>query len=730
MFPKSILSLCIFMLSFSTGWGSISYNSESSSFTINSGSLALNFTQTKKQIQLSSLEEIDGIKWISQQDDSMWAITVRNDKEKDKKVSQLESSFESWNWEEEGAITKLALHWAIPLSKDVKGKFTLFVQPIPEENGLLINFSTQLPTAYQLQSFELPLMNQISLQPEMKMIAPKSWGVEFDMKPGFIYDDPYPSWSSFQFMAFRQKDSILYMAAEDREAWTKELKVNVDEKHISARFITTPFLTECSKQEFILPFSFRIKFLKGSYEEVAKEYRKFALTTPWYKGARKNIENVLAGKTKTKWFYETDLCLTTHHTTDEGMSDIINSPQYLDDALQAIEYFETPILFHWYNWHKIPFDRYYPDYFPARDNLKEKMKIMQKAGCHLMPYLNIRLCDPDSRFWKEHDAADATLIMANGERLDEMTLCHTPSYVMCPTSEKWSKEMERLAKKLLDEYPIDAIYLDQMACARGFGCYAKNHKHPLGGGTNWQQGYENIAKNIRSHLSEEQVMTTEENGECWMHTVEGHLMVNGPTKGKMVPIFPLIYSDATVPISVQYFYKNPPLLQVPFRVKNSYAFLWGSIPGWIEPWRLFVKGGEEQVAFLKMIAHTRKYARPYLTGGRFLGMYPLEGDIPHVNFRAPMKRGAATLYNQPSVMAALWQSSDNKIAVIMVNHTDEDCKISCPIPEPAKDCKKIKIWGAEGLIGKIKIEDKNIDMNIPARNARVIGFEKGSRRFW
>ena len=89
---------------------------------------------------------------------------------------------------------------------------------------------------------------------------------------------------------------------------------------------------------------------------------------------------------------------------------------------------------------------------------------------------------------------------------------------------------------------------------------------------------------MRTNLyKENQAMTTEENAECYIDLFDMMLVVNSPHNSytKMVPLFPLIYSDRCIYSGYTY---------IPWRITDGSlnfmsmrSLLWGSQLGWVEP---------------------------------------------------------------------------------------------------------------------------------------------------
>ena len=53
----------------------------------------------------------------------------------------------------------------------------------------------------------------------------------------------------------------------------------------------------------------------------------------------------------------------------------------------------TPIGYHVYNWHKIPFNNDYPHFMPAKESFKKGLKELKKHDIRVMPYTNVLLWD-------------------------------------------------------------------------------------------------------------------------------------------------------------------------------------------------------------------------------------------------------------------------------------------------------------------------------------------------
>ena len=119
----------------------------------------------------------------------------------------------------------------------------------------------------------------------------------------------------------------------------------------------------------------------------------------------------------------------------------------------------TTIGCHWYNWHEIPFDTDYPDYFPAKPGFKEAVAQLQSIGVQIVPYINGRLYDYNAETWEQEFAEDFCT-KKSGPRLYPRTLQpYMESYgsgqdfaVMCPYTKFWQNKISTIVSELVNKF--------------------------------------------------------------------------------------------------------------------------------------------------------------------------------------------------------------------------------------------------------------------------------------
>lgn len=507
---------------------------------------------------------------------------------------------------------------------------------------------------------------KLALADGMKLAVPTSWGLEKAVEPGLHYDEAYPSWgATMQFVAAYDTTGGVYLATHDRKANHKAFRANADEAGLTLECAHFPAVVE---GDFALPYEVTLAGYDGTYMEAAGIYREFALTAPWA------AAGPVSKRAIPQWLLDTELWLKPGETpwTDDDAECIAATKANIESCRQAKAYFDVPISLHWYRWHKIPYDTLYPEYFPTKQGFADGVKEAQEAGFRVMPYINGRLCDPESETWK-NAASGFAARDAEGNPYTEVYGSKVPLNVMCPTTPYWQTTVSGLVKRLTDEVGVDGVYIDQIACAKAERCFADGHGHTPGGGTHWVDGYRTLLTQARGNLKPDGMLTSEECIECWMDLLDAHLVLNSPcNEGEMIPLFPAVYSGYTVTFGFQYFPPGEPVHSLGFRSKVVRAFLWGSQLGWIDAARLMEAGAESDRELLRNLCHARKDAHDFLQFGRFLGPVEVKGDNPGHSAEAPGSFGGAYTLNLEGVMATAWRAEDGRTAVAICNLDDEE----------------------------------------------------------
>ncbi|MBN1900903.1 hypothetical protein JW926_06200 [Candidatus Sumerlaeota bacterium] len=521
------------------------------------------------------------------------------------------------------------------------------------------------PETWRVLRVDFPLIQNIRLKKNSRILVPSGWGLEHDLVPGFRMEGHYPSWEIvLQMMAFLQEGSGLYIGTHDKNAFLKDFCLEA--RRGAASFWIRHF-PEGGKTDAPVEFPYEVILqpFHGGYYEAAQIYRPFSLETPW--GSAGNIAN---RPDIPEWLKQTCLWLRPDGAPEANR----------DITKQALDFFDVPTALHWYRWHQIPYDTLYPEYFPPKEGFKESVEEFQQNGTHVMPYINGRLCDPETETWRARNGDRSAARRQDGSCYTEVYGSLVPNNVMCPAEPFWQDTIAGLVNRMIGELGVQGVYIDQIGAAAGVPCYHPDHNHAPGGGAFWHEGYRKTLRMIRDEKPRQVILTTEENAECWLDLFDAHLVVNTPFMGRHVPLFPAVYSERSVLFGSAYYAPNEPSNALPFRLKNAWALLWGSQPGWISPQKIMPPEARREAEFLRILARARKEALAYLLGGRFLGEAEIKGDFRNLEIGAS-HFGTKCVFDNPPVMGTLWQSQEGKIALLLVNISDNECNGIAGVPK-------------------------------------------------
>jgi hypothetical protein len=453
----------------------------------------------------------------------------------------------------------------------------------------------------------------------------------------------YPSgWTCMQYVAAYNKATRtgLYVGVHDPFGSTKDIFAEGQPAKRAAAFRFDHPVPNMGKAGtgFVLPGEARWQLLRGDWFDAALIYRAWvSQKAKWWPLLGPD------GREDTpKWMRE----LPAWVMTGGSASDCVPQVKAFTKALG------TPVGFHWYNWHQIPFDNDYPHYFPAKDGFREGVAELKMAGVHPMPYINGRLWDT-----RDKGAEDwqFTRLALSAATKDEQGKPYTESYgsketdgssvklaAMCPTTSLWRNQIRDIVLRLFDECGVSGVYIDQIAAAAPRLCFDASHGHTLGGGHWWTEGYWAMLSAIRAAKPADGMITTECNAEPYIKWFDGYLTWHWQEQN-MVPAFPAVYGGA-----IQMFgraYRGGPSQDLANRMKAGQQLVFGEQIGWFGP---EVIERPDSGEFLRDCIQLRWRLKEYFYRGHMARPPRLTGQV-----RAP-KPDALGLGTLPSVTAD-WQ---------------------------------------------------------------------------
>lgn len=513
----------------------------------------------------------------------------------------------------------------------------------------------EVPEGWMITESEFPRIG-VNRPEGAKAILPVGFGAEYNIGNEGQLQSRYPSCTGgMQLVLMHHKEGTVYFAAEDKGGSGKIFRMKSEGNDlIFIQNVTTSY-GWTKDRKFVLPWATVMGFTQKDWQYAAEKwYRPFTFKTAWG-------EKTIPQRSIAEWIKNADLWLRPMHVNAESMASL----------RKALNYYGKGVGIHWYYWHNHPFDTKYPEYFPTKEGFKEMVKEAQKLGGFVTPYINGRLWDPATESYKSQNGKDASCRKADGTLYTEVYSSKVLNTVTCPASPIWQNVLKDTNKRILTELGTSGVYMDQIGAANSEPCYATNHNHAPGGGDWWPLAYRNLMNDMRTNLyKKNQAMTTEENAECYIDLFDMMLIVNSPHNSytKMVPLFPLIYSDRCIYSGFAY---------IPWRINDGSlnymtmrSLLWGSQLGWAEPNVLMRSESTKEAKFLKNMASFRSHQQDLFLGGRFLNEFIPTGDNP--TYQVP------EFETSPVVRAAEWQDISGKHVYILVNMDDKDHTVILP----------------------------------------------------
>lgn len=297
-------------------------------------------------------------------------------------------------------------------------------------------------------------------------------------------------------------------------------------------------LSDETKRAFRLPYPSVTAEFHGGWFEAASLYRDWVRGQDWYRKAAAREFAKLRDVSLWMW--------------NRGRSETTVPP-----VLKFKEDTGLKVALDWYWWHNIPYDTYYPGFWPPREpiaSFQDAVARLHAAGCYVQPYTNGMLWDRDDPRWAE-GGDDCTLVLRNGAVKSTVFNPYTRQRQawMCGEAPQFQDRLRRL-ERTIRATGMDGVYMDMIGHAAHGCCYNPRHRHAPGGGRHLTDGYRAFVEKVRAD-NPGFYLSTEEQGEAYLDLFESFIFVHSSHErfghglmpaAELVPAFQAVYHGAAV----------------------------------------------------------------------------------------------------------------------------------------------------------------------------------------
>ncbi|MBQ2726415.1 MAG: hypothetical protein IJF78_11985 [Clostridia bacterium] len=498
-------------------------------------------------------------------------------------------------------------------------------------------------------------------------------------KNGFYSNHMYPGHNmSMQFFAWWSENGGIYLGVHDPDACMKSFVIQAghDEGHLRIDF--SGIGAGHPSNSFSTAGYIRWEAISGDWYDAAMLYADFVHANAKWLPAKGRPDTPQKFKEIPYWICDyipnSEKQMEARPMTLASVSERYGKDYWTDAAIALKKELGTPVAYHVYNWHEIPFNINYPHFMPARETAIEGMKKLKDAGIYIFPYINAvswEMDDADEGFEENfsNTGIHGAVIQKDG----------TPLYVpypqkkangqdtrlapICPTYLRWHRIMNDLTREMEAELPIDGIYFDQIAAVPPYPCRNPEHSHKPGGGSYWSDGYNRMMEKINAEKPADKFYFSESNAEAYMKSFDGFLTWVW-TMGDDVPAFPAVYAGY-IQMLGRYTDGAKRDDDSYFRYHLAESLLFGQQPGWLNAHVVY---NEERMRFLKEIVRTRYQYTQLFCEGKLMRPPVVRSSL------APVSSSGITMRQ---VTAGVWQTHDrSKTVLFVVNVSKESASAS------------------------------------------------------
>ena len=482
----------------------------------------------------------------------------------------------------------------------------------------------------------------------------------------------YPGLSMQYFALWGEKDGV-YFGAHDPLASMKRFSVSVKEGRGEVRCAYYAPGAGEGANSFSTPGYFRWEVFEGDWYDAAMRYADFVHHNAAWLPAKGRPDTPKRFKEIPYWICDyipnTPQQRDARPMTLAAVSERYGKDYWTDAAIALKNRLGTPVAYHVYNWHEIPFNINYPHFLPARETARQGFEKLRDAGVYVFPYINAvswEMDDADEGFTENYANTGVRGIVMN--RYGKPLFVPYPQKkadgqdtrlgIICPSFPRWHEIIGNVAREVERTLPVDGIYFDQIAAVPSYPCRSRDHSHRPGGGSWWAEGFGRMMEKINAGRPDDRFYFSECNAEAYTKYFDGFLTWVWNT-GDDVPAFPAIYAGYIQMIG-RYTDGAKRDDDAYFRYHLAESLLFGQQLGWLNAHVIY---NEKRMPYLEALVHTRFRYTELFNTGKLLRPPVVKTDVP------PVTSSGITMRQ---VLSGVWQTEDGETTVLfIVNASDK-----------------------------------------------------------
>ena len=459
-----------------------------------------------------------------------------------------------------------------------------------------------------------------------------------------------------QFTALLGGGRGLYIGDHDPTAAWKDMSWTADVDSQTLRYaISHPVLGWGGDKpvgQYKSPGDCVIGPFEGDWFDVARIYRKWAVTAPWCaKGP------MYQRKDYPKWFLNLDYWACGHLGDYYGQQREFIKRDLFDFPNTAT---------HDYGYYGQPYQHdVNVDYFPPRCGSVNYQKINQKLrarGGRVIPYVIGWMWNAGTESYQLSGAKEKGAMLGE-DRSSLLWSELSPAeenVAMCPAAKIWRDKLTSVTMEHVKLYRTGGVYFDYFSVHMN-DCHNPRHGHAMGGGDYWSRGVNGLYKQLRQaarKVDPEAMFCGESPAEFCIDVLDAQF---SSTYSHDAPLWQVVYHDYTQLFGGMHWMEDRPLLigrQWLLGHMNAVSGAWGyhtddTLPANAQ-WQH------------DLIRCHHEFARPYLGYGEMLRSPVVTGDLPKIT-----EKGIDGPFTAQAVEGTAWRAADGSVGIFFFNYQDQ-----------------------------------------------------------